>query len=1097
MAELAYLLSYAGIPFVSDRSQKIEAFGGSPKVCSLVDEINKRIPLQYLQDFGAPHSYPGRTTDGLAMVAPAGLYPTPAIRVGDWYYPNTACRWSVFRGLATSAMIKAMMEATGGGGQFKPFTIKSCPISPDNPGGVETNYTITTNLRMLPPRPIGELGGDAIGGLYLVTLVDERYDWQHKPATLRVTQNTSWADLFSTVATTLGITLTYNPGIEAAAMAPEPDSQLWANAESAAVLLDALAYNVGCCVVRNYDGTYVIMDPLSSRTIAETNRGSVLTLARTAGGDLFASGGKLAVGNLTAMRNSVTPANITVQFPKYIIGNDPVPHFLNPRQSLSQPSTWQEDSYGEMYSINVPIQSGTCYSGSQFSGISGVGTQYIHNLAKALYSGEIQASGTPLNNSGLTSLAMFLAKDRYDSQAAVALDEVYPGTYAWTPEGVHDLIFTYSDTASMATTRVMRTEWNSVMLDAQHRTPTYSGLTGDVAGAAGQSVAQTWQGGWSGSVVSALSGNLASGGYTTLLASGADNFPTDRRWKGLIGTERVLFDGTSGGLNVTIAKRGIDGTVQSPQSGAVVSMLTPQDTYGVNLVRFGTGQHVLPSDWTSGGILGVDVVPQLQSVYVQSASGVTIKGNTLYSGRVNYVEPSVSGNHYVNGPLCWVWERNGEAVYSGKRYGGQFVGWTASGPCAQVYGINGFVASGGGGTPSITSGSVGSGALGNGAVVSGSIASGQLGYYHLSALLQAYLDSCCCDVFIVTQSGDYVVTQSGEFVKTNDNTCENVPSSGSVNSGSLASGLLNSFSPTVNQFGLSGQSLYAANISGINTLQFFGTAGFRVSGFTESGTANVSLVEANRYQQGTVSENLQRWIGVKVFEGGNGLLNDISVQNELPVLFARSGLYVQNYGLTTHYAFSGLSSLEMQARNEDSYDTRLRVTASRVPNASGDIGNSGFYGVELDAHDNLNNAISPQFRIRIAGTASGGFASGQYVINSGGYGGLQFRAGWLTNIVPLESGTLLGNGGLSGGVAETYLVGSGLITTINASGRPVVRVGSGQITSEFIASGAVTSGKISSGTVPAVVFASGSIIAQSGISIEMNASGQLVIGRIV
>lgn len=44
--------------------------------------------------------------------------------------------------------------------------------------------------------------------------------------------------------------------------------------------------------------------------------------------------------------------------------------------------------------------------------------------------------------------------------------------------------------------------------------------------------------------------------------------------------------------------------------------------------------------------------------------------------------------------------------------------------------------------------------------------------------------------------------------------------------------------------------------------------------------------------------------------------------------------------------------------------------------------------------------------------------------------------------------------------------------------------------------GTVTSGHVASGQITPLHFASGSIIAQSGISITLNSSGQLVIGRI-
>lgn len=1121
MPALSYLLTYAGTPFVSDKAAILPTFSGGLATefhrnsVDLLDEVNRLIPFSYLQDFAAPHSYPNRMTDALGMPSPAGLFPTPAIRVGDWYYPNTASRWSVFRGLATSAMIKVMMTETAGGGQYKPFVMKSCPISPDNPNGLDANYTITTNMRMLPPRPLGEHGGN-LQGLYLVTLVDERFDWQHKPATLHPTGRTTWTELFQQLATLLNITLTFNPAIDSAAGGPEPDSQLWSNAESVSLLLDALAYNVGCCVVRNYDGSYVVMDPLASRTIANTNRGDAVRVVRLAGGDLFTSGVKVPVGNLTPARNSVIPANIAVTFPKYIQGDDPVPHFLNPRGEIQRPSAWEEDSYGDVHTVTVPITSGTCYSGSQFSGVSGVGTQYIHNTAKALYASEATATGNPLNQSGLVNLAMFLAKDRYDSQAAIALDEVYPGTYAWTPEGVHDLLWTYSDRIRLAGTRVMRGEWNSVVSEMQHRTPAISGYTSIPKGVGGPSIAQSWRGGQSGSQVSTnLSGGLSSGGMIASLTN-VDNLPVNQRWKGRIENEIILFEGTSNSFDVGIVQRGIDGTLQVAYAGkSAVTPITPQDIYGVNFVRFGAGQHVYPSDWTSGGIYGVNVVPQLQTVNVFSASGILIKGQTLYSGKIEYVDPFLSGpQQYTSGGFCWVYERNGEAVHSGKRYDGQFVGWTASGPCSPLYAINGVASGGGGGSFSLTSGCIQSGHIGNAAVNSGNVSSGQLSFEHMtSGALFAFLESCCCDV-IVTQSGE-IVFANGMPVSVEDPDCatpatvtsgsviSGTIASGTIISGLLASGLIRSFHPNIVQLGPSGQPTPAFVVSGVVNLQFLAAYGFRVSGFDLSGTAQVSMVEAYDHDRGTVSDNAQRWIQTKTFAGDI----DSFVYSQAAVFEKDIGFNLS--GVTSTIFWSGQTNVS-GAGSAGVYwglnlpagvggiQTTLRMYAATAPFTSllsGIPGLSGasFYGMELGTTSPAFDFTPPQFRIA---DSINTFASGWNVTNSGGHAGMQFRAGWMTKLIPLESGTLLGTHS-SGGMSETVHVGSGLLMLrpSDLSGRPVLGIGSGQITSLFLGSGAITSGTIASGSIGGFHLASGAVksghIGNAAVVSGSIASGQI------
>jgi hypothetical protein len=88
---------------------------------------------------------------------------------------------------------------------------------------------------MLPPRPLAELGG-SFDGLYLVTLVDERYYWQNMPVRLPIQQGMTWDYLLNELAIVLGIVLYTNSPIEDVYGKPELDSQLWTCQESATTL---------------------------------------------------------------------------------------------------------------------------------------------------------------------------------------------------------------------------------------------------------------------------------------------------------------------------------------------------------------------------------------------------------------------------------------------------------------------------------------------------------------------------------------------------------------------------------------------------------------------------------------------------------------------------------------------------------------------------------------------------------------------------------------------------------------------------------------------------------------------------------------------
>lgn len=729
MPTFNYLLTYAGIPFVLDTARVVRMPGHVPHgevedqlpprdqqvEADLLDEVNRLLDFRYLNDFAVPGDFPGRNVSALARRTPLGPMPTPQIRVGDWYYPHGASRWSVFRGLATSTQVKLMLDATAGRTP-QTFVMKAAPCSPDNPQGLATNYTLTTQMYMLPARPLAEHGSQ-FDGLYLVTLVDERYYWQYAGITLHVTRDTTWSNLIQQLCDEVGVTFLGftqpDPYYR-----PEPDSQLWVNQESAALLMDVAAANVGSAWVRNLQGQYNLYQYPYSRQIVNANRGSVTRLVRTAGGDIFQSGGVTKAGNLTAAMNSVLPTHVGVTFPKYVKGDDPVPHFLNPRYANQRPSCWYEESYGDVHFVGVPLLSG----GLQFSGQLGVfvsgslqldpdGNPFVSSgltgtsgfyptvatTAKALYDTEAAAvsGGTPTNDSALASLSMQVASDYFNAQISAALDEVYPGTYAWEPEGIHDVVWTYSSRSRGAFTRVLRTQWNREAVEMQHSPTPAAGETNVPRGVGGPSVPQTWRDRVSGTVATTLRQTLNSGDFTAFLNE-VSYFPTDGRWRGRVGTEVILFEGTSGGRDVGVVYRGIDGTVQEEHAnGSAVTQVLPNVVYGANLVTHGPMQWSYPRAWTSGGVQEIGVVPQTQTVRCLADAGVTFGGVRHFSGVVNHYRTDVEPP-YVTQEYVWLVDRNDESLKAGNKLGGQFVGYSASGVggVAPVYLVDKWVGSG-------------------------------------------------------------------------------------------------------------------------------------------------------------------------------------------------------------------------------------------------------------------------------------------------------------------------------------------------------------------------------------------------------------------
>jgi hypothetical protein len=577
-----YLLEFAGVPFCLDKGSTLPKDGGP----SLAERLDRMLPCRQLRSYAAAPLFPGRTAAALAPPQFESPGPTPDVRIGEWHYPSAGRRWSVFRGLMTSLMVKQLLSVVGAGGTGT-FTMKA---KPDTPAARANDYTLSTTMMLLPPRPLAEHGG-AFDGLYLVELVDERFDWQTQPLSLTVTRSTTWAELISAWAAAVNVSVSYS-ALSAAYGQPEPDSELFCRGESAALLIDAIAVNVGRALVRNLDGTYALLSPQESYARAQASRGVGTRVVRTAGGDLFASGVATKAGNLSLARNYVVPDTVTLSFPRYVWGPDPVPHALDPRPG----TLYQRVGPGEHYQVSVPVRSG----GVAVSGLTGAGGYVIQDTAKALYSGEADAA--PFNASGLTALALQAAGDYYAAQALASLDEVYEGTYAWTPEGLHDVVWTYSHEAGGAKTRVMRQEWTARTKELQHAAPPLSGRTTLGLGFGGPPVALTVRDQNDGSAATQLSGAMTSGAATACLVS-LTGLPTADRWKGFIGEEKVLFEAASGGFNVGVAARGIDDTAQEAHAaGAVVRRLFPTEAYGINLITLGTGLTAAPGAYTSGGL---------------------------------------------------------------------------------------------------------------------------------------------------------------------------------------------------------------------------------------------------------------------------------------------------------------------------------------------------------------------------------------------------------------------------------------------------------------------------------------------------------------
>lgn len=627
MANSNYLLTFADVPFVEDSGQRVafiespgqeEPFPLGPERFSmaggLYEELDKLLPFDQLKDYAPQEAFPGRSLSSIARALPSNNRPVPSLKIGQWYYPYGAGRWSVFRGLATSQQAKAMLAATQGK-LLKNFTMKAQPGLPSQnipQKPIPANYTLTSEMHLLSARPLADVGKQ-YNGLFLITLVDDRWFWQGNVCTIRINQNSTWDSVIDSLASSLGISLSLGSVIEPSYFQPEADSQLWCNGENAATLLDAVANNLGRVLVRNLDSTYELLTFSESATRAKENRGNVNTVIRTAGGDIFYSGNNSVAGNLRNNRNSVIDSSIIVQFPKYVNTDTPAPHFINTRYNNQRPSCAYEESLADLYTVEVPVSSG----GPLVSGLVGVsGSNHaVKETAKALFSSEEAVN--PDNMSGLRSLAMQVARNYYYGKALYALDEAYPGTLVWEPEGLHDIIWTYSSTQGKGGTRITKTEWNADVNSYQHSTPAISGYTNTPRGVGGPSLAlnikDTTEPDLSGVGLQPLTSGST---YVLIDPLEAVNLPLGGNWKGRVDGEDMLlgsgFDLMSGYYKIPILQRGIDGTLITQHGGnSGLFQIKPHANYGVNLLTFCSGMQVLPGQSYSGGIQEVRILPPI------------------------------------------------------------------------------------------------------------------------------------------------------------------------------------------------------------------------------------------------------------------------------------------------------------------------------------------------------------------------------------------------------------------------------------------------------------------------------------------------------
>jgi hypothetical protein len=358
-----------------------------------------------------------------------GHVPLPPVRVGVLHWPRGASRWAVGYFLATDNQLGPIRDYVYAGNSYR-----AAPLVLSHQrrvgGALQMVGTVTATMWMLPPRPLFEIEN----GLHLLALVDSRYwwPWENTGATVVTENTTTWADLFTSVGTSLGVAITPDT-IHADYL--KPPEALTNYYERPAHLLDLLAYNVGHRVVVGLDGTVTTQGPGTALDASDDN----LALA---GGRLGAGGEfALAVGQVNDLP-AVLPESVVLACPRKDDGA-----FTGAYHALT----------ASLADLDVAeLEGAVTKAGS---------VKTFRDLAAACFTAAVLQNGTELQN-----LANRVATDWYRFQAA-ALDVKFWGVVEWEPEGFNDSVeWTYR--IDEISTRVQRPAWNDLAEELLHASAT-------------------------------------------------------------------------------------------------------------------------------------------------------------------------------------------------------------------------------------------------------------------------------------------------------------------------------------------------------------------------------------------------------------------------------------------------------------------------------------------------------------------------------------------------------------------------------------------------------------------------------------------------
>lgn len=202
------------------------------------------------------------------------------VRLNTFHNPWGASRWGTAYVLANQAGLDAIRLQVYGedANEYNALPFVMSDAASDLSG--QTTASLTTDLWMMPAYPIAAPplnSTDPGQQAYLLVLVDDRFFWWEKAASITITEKTTtWAVLYDSIADSLEIDLDYD-AIAAAYLSP--GSGLAQKYEYLPLLLDWAAACVGQRLVRKLDGTFIALSAASAKTLMNDQAGEYVKLA--------------------------------------------------------------------------------------------------------------------------------------------------------------------------------------------------------------------------------------------------------------------------------------------------------------------------------------------------------------------------------------------------------------------------------------------------------------------------------------------------------------------------------------------------------------------------------------------------------------------------------------------------------------------------------------------------------------------------------------------------------------------------------------------------------------------------------------------------